>query len=177
MIDNIKSVLQHLQLFKIVYYSNPVFYIGITIVVFILFWILFNILDELLYFSPILFFYIPSDAISAFILTNISAFLLGIVVSMNIYLMRNSKMRLGKSFVSGSFLGVISSACASCSSIGFLIISTFGGAGIIATTLLTNYQIPLRLVSIGILIWALYTVNYKVLKGCAYYNKEHHKTE
>lgn len=172
MTNKTKSILRRFHVFKLVYYSNPVFYLGITILVFTAFWILFNVLDELLYFSPILFFYIPSDAISAFILTNVSALLLGIVVSMNIYLLKTSKVRLGKSFVSGSFLGVITSACASCSSIGFLIISTFGGAGIIATTFLTNYQIPLRLLSIGILIWALYTVNQRVKKGCVYDNRE-----
>lgn len=144
--------------FKIVYYSNPTFYIGITVLVFTVFWIIFNVFDELLFFTPILFCYLPGDATIGFILTNISALLLGIVVSMNIYLIKNSKMRFDKSFISGSFLGVVSSACASCSSIGFLIISTFGGTGTIASTFLTNYQLPLRLLSIGILIWALYTI-------------------
>lgn len=153
--------------FKIVYSSNPILYIGVTILIFISFWIFFNIFDELLFFSPILYFYLPDDAIAGFAFTNIIALLLGIVVSMNIYLLKNSRIRLGKSLISGSFLAVLSSTCASCSSIGFVIISMFGGAGIIATTFLTNYQIPLRLISIGIMILALYTVYRRITNSCA----------
>ncbi len=152
--------------FKIVYGSNPILYIGLTILVFTLFWIFFNIFDELLFFSPILYFYLPDDAIVGFVFTNIIALLLGIVVSVNIYLIKNLKLKICKSLISGSFLGVITSACASCSSIGFIIISTFGGAGIVATAFLTNYQIPLRVLSIGIMIYALYAINKRITSSC-----------
>jgi hypothetical protein len=152
--------------FKIVYLSNPFFYIGVTMLLFLLLWISFNILDELLFFTPILYFYLPTDAIIGFILTIIISIMLGIVVAMNIYLIRHSNLRIGKSWISGSFLGVISSVCASCSSIGFLIISTFGGVGIVATVFLTNYQIQLRIVSIFLMIYALYTVCKKITTHC-----------
>jgi hypothetical protein len=157
--------------FKIAYGSNPTLYIGLTILVFTLFWIFFNVFDELLYFSPILYFYLPNDAIAGFILSTASALLLGVVVSMNIYLLGNSSIKLDKSLISSSFLTILSSACASCSSIGFVLISTFGSAGIIATAFLTNYQIPLRLVSIGILILALYTVCRRTTNNCTLNNK------
>ena len=157
--------------FKIAYGSNPTLYIGLTILVFTLFWIFFNVFDELLYFSPILYFYLPNDAIAGFILSTASALLLGVVVSMNIYLLRNSSIKLDKSLISSSFLTILSSACASCSSIGFVLISTFGSTGIIATAFLTNYQIPLRLVSIGILILALYTVCRRTTNNCTLNNK------
>ncbi len=153
--------------FKLVYHSNPFFYVGISVLVFTIFWVSFNVLDQLLFFSPILFFYLPNDAIVGFTLTNISASLLAIVVPMNIYLIKNSKLKLDKSLISGSFLGVASSMCASCSSIGFLIISTFGGTGIVATSFLTNYQIPLRLISIGIMILSLYTVYRRITNRCS----------
>jgi hypothetical protein len=159
--------------FKAVYGSNPILYIGLTILIFTLFWIFFNVFDELLYFSPILYFYLPNDAIVGFILSTISASLLGVIVSMNIYLSRNSSIRLDKSLISGSFLTILSSACASCSSIGFIIISTFGSAGIIATAFLTNYQVPLRLVATCILIVTLYTVCHRVTKSCSLDNKQH----
>lgn len=152
--------------FKIVYSSNPILYIGITILVFISFWFFFNIFDELLFFSPILYFYLPDDAIVGFVFTNIIALLLGIVVSMNIYMIKNSKLKIGKSLISGSFLGIVTSACASCSSIGFIIISTFGGVGIVATAFLTNYQIPLRVLSIGIMIYAIYAINKRITGSC-----------
>ena len=156
--------------FKVVYGSNPILYIGLTILVFTVFWIFFNAFDELLYFSPILYFYLPKDAIVGFVLSTISALLLGVVVSMNIYLLRNSSIRFNKSLISSSFFTILSSACVSCSSIGFVIISTFGSAGIIATAFLTNYQIPLRLLAIGVLILALYTVYRKITNSCSLNN-------
>lgn len=153
--------------FKIVYGSNPIIYIGLAVLVFVLFWIFFNVFDELLYFTPIFYFYIPDDAIVGFILSTASAILLGVVIPMNIYLLRNSSIKLDKSLISGSFLTLITSVCASCSSIGFIIISTFGSAGIIATAFLTNYQTPLRLVSLGILVLALYTVCRRIVNSCS----------
>jgi hypothetical protein len=130
------------------------------------FWIIFNFLDQLIFFYPIWIFYLPEDAIAGFILTNITSILLGILVSMNLYLLKHSKLRVGKSLFSGTVLSVISSACASCSSVGFLIISTFGAIGVLATNILTNYQTPLRLISIGILLFALYTLTNRISKSC-----------
>jgi len=95
---------------------------------------------------------------------------MGLLIAMNVYVVRNSKIRLDKSLFSGSILGIASTACASCSSIGFLVISTFGGFGIIATDFLTNYQTPLRIISIGILMWALYSVHNKITRPCIFNN-------
>ena len=153
--------------FKIVYGTNPPLHFLITAFAFSVFWIIFNVLDQLLFFSPILYFYVPDDAITGFILTNIIAFILGIVVTMNVYVIRNSNLKLDKALFSGSFMGVASSLCASCSSIGFLVISTFGGAGIVVTGFLSNYQTPLRLLSLVVLIWGLYSVVNRITKSCA----------
>jgi hypothetical protein len=152
--------------FKMVF-SNHL-YIAIAAGVFVTFWILFNVFDQLLFFSPVLTFYLPDDAVTGFIITNITSALMGVLVAMNVYVIRNTKIRLDKSLFSGSILGIASSACASCSSIGFLLISTFGGFGIFATDFLTNYQTPLRLVSIAILLWALYSVHNKITKTCIF---------
>ena len=131
------------------------------------FWIVFNVFDQLLFFSPIVTFYLPPDAVVGFILTNITSILLGIVVSMNIYVLRHSKLKISmRSFLSGSGLSVLSSTCASCSSLGFLLVSTFGGVGIAASTFLSNYQTPLRILSIALLIWALYSIGNKLTKSC-----------
>ena len=150
--------------FKIVF-SNRL-YIAISICVFTSLWIIFNVFDQLLFFSPVTTFYLPDDAINGFIITNISSILIGILISMNVYVIRNSNLRLDKSIFTGSFLGIISSTCVSCSSLGFLIISAFGGFGIVVTDFLTNYQILLRLLSIAILTWALYSVNNRITKSC-----------
>ncbi len=127
---------------------------GVTTSVVLLLWISFNILDELLFFTPILYFHLPTDAITGFILTIIISIMLVIVVAMSIYLIRHSNLRIGKSWISGSFLGIINRVYASCSSVGFLMLSNFGGVGIMATVLLTNYQIPLRISSIFLMIYA-----------------------
>jgi hypothetical protein len=152
--------------FKMVFQNR--LYITIAAAIFTTFWIVFNVFDQLLFFSPVITFYLPDDAIAGFILASITSALLGILVAMNVYVIRNSKLKLDKSFFSGSILGVACSTCASCSSIGFLVISTFGGFGIIATDFLTNYQTPLRIISIGILLWALYSVHSKITKPCTF---------
>ncbi len=163
--DSITSLKTTISLsFKMVFQNR--LYIAIAAAVFITFWIIFSIFDQLLYFSPVLYFYLPDDAVAGFIITNITSVLMGILVAMNVYVIRNSKLKLDRFLFSGSILGIGSSACASCSSIGFLIISTFGGFGIFATDFLNNYQTPLRLVSIAVLLWALYSVHNKIAKPC-----------
>jgi hypothetical protein len=45
--------------------------------------------------------------------------------------------------------------------------ATFGSIGVIASNLLTIYQIPLRIISIAILFFALYTIHKRITQGCA----------
>jgi hypothetical protein len=74
-------------------FTRPI-YLAITTGVAVGFWVMFNVLDELLFFSPIFVFYLPGDAVTSFILSNITALLLGVVVAMNVYVFRNSKVKL-----------------------------------------------------------------------------------
>jgi hypothetical protein len=143
-------------------------YIAIAGTIATVFWIVFNVFEQLLFFYPIVVFYLPEDAITGFILSNITAILLGIVVSMNIYVLKHSRgIKLNAtSFFSGSTIGVLSSTCASCSSIGFLLVSTLGGAGMALSTFLSNYQTPLRIVSIALLLWAYYSVSIRLTRAC-----------
>jgi len=163
-ISNLKTTIA--LAFKMVF-SNSV-YIAIAAAVFSTFWIVFSVFDQLLFFSPVVTFYLPDDAIAGFILTNITSVLMGTLVAMNVYVIRSSKLKLDKSFFSGSILGIGTGICANCSSIGFLVISIFDGFGIVATDFLANYQTPLRIVSIGILLWALYSVHNKITKPCIF---------
>ena len=64
--------------FKMVF-LNPV-YIAIAAAVFTIFWIIFNIFDQLLFFSPVFTFYLPEDTVTGFIITNITSVLMGILV-------------------------------------------------------------------------------------------------
>jgi hypothetical protein len=126
-----------------------------------------SIFDQLLFFYPIIIFYLPDDAVVGFILANIIALLLGIVVSMNIYVFRHSKIKIrSTSLLSGSSLSVLSSICVSCSSLGFFLASTLGAAGVTASVFVSNYQTPLRLLSIALLMWAYYSISKKLTKSC-----------
>jgi hypothetical protein len=138
-------------------------FVGISVA----FWIAFNVLDQLLFFYPFLDFYLPSDAVPTFLLSNVTSVLMGLVVSTNVYILRNLKLKkISASMFSGTSLGMISGACASCTSLGFLLVSTFGVAGTIASNVLSNFQIPLRLISIGLLVWALYSSSRKLTASC-----------
>jgi hypothetical protein len=147
-------------------FGNP-FYLALATAIAVLFWITFNILDDLLFFSPILVFYLPDDAITSFVLSNVTSMLLGLVVAMNAYIFRHTRTKISRaSLFSGSSLSVITSACASCSSLGFFLISTFGSVGVLASTFLSNYQVPLRLISTGLLLWATYSVSKRLAASC-----------
>jgi hypothetical protein len=140
-----------------------------------IFWIIFNVFEQLLFFYPIIVFYLPEDAIVGFILSSTTASILGMLVSMNVYVLKHSrdvKLKNATSFFSGSSIGILSSTCASCTSLGFLLASTLGGAGLTISTILSNYQTPLRILSIMLLIWACYSVSIRLNKGCKMVNSK-----
>jgi len=90
-----------------------------------------------------------------------------IVIPMNIYRIRTLQKNITK--ISGSVLGSIIGASAgicSCGPIGFSIISTFGTVAGTATAFLTNYEIPLRLVSLGLLCLVYYTTIRSISVEC-----------
>ncbi|HZT35204.1 MAG TPA: hypothetical protein VFA15_04740 [Nitrososphaera sp.] len=142
-------------------------HIALAIAVAAGFWVLMAHFDQLLFFSPMLAFEVPPSGWAGFALSTITAIMLGIVVSMNVYIFRTSKVRIGASFFSGSALGVISSACAGCTSAGFFMATTFGVAGAAATSIFVQYQMPLRIVSVGLLAWALYSAHRRMTQSCA----------
>ena len=65
----------------------------------------------------------------------------------------------------GSIIGASAGAC-SCSSVGFAVVSTFGTVGGIATSFLTNYEIPLRLVALAILGYTYYATTKAISSEC-----------
>ena len=76
---------------------------------------------------------------------------------MNIFRVKliSDRKKIGGSIV-GTIVGASAGAC-SCGPIGFSVITTFGTAGSVASSFLTNYEIPLRLISIGILVLVFFT--------------------
>jgi hypothetical protein len=146
---------------------SHIFYITLSTAIALTFWIIFNLFEQLIFFWPVWVFYLPEDALLGFVVTTIIAILLGILISMNIYVIRNSRLKITKSSLfSGTGLSILSSTCVSCSSIGFLLISTFGGLGILITNFLSTYQLLLRLLSIAVLLFALYSVHKRITKIC-----------
>ena len=135
-------------------YSNPS-YILILIGIFFLLFIPLITISEFLFFEPFVVFSIyPETSLSFALIITLSCFS-ALAVSMNVYRVKliNDTRKIGSS-IFGTIIGASAGAC-SCGPIGFSIITTFGTTGSIASTFLTNYEIPLRLISIGILILVL----------------------
>lgn len=141
--------------FPIVYSNRKYLFLSCSIFATLL--ISLSIVSEFIFLSPTVIFYVPAYAFADFILIVIIAALSGIVASFSIYrirLMKNSLKRSGIGFF-GPIIGAGAGAC-SCGSIGFSTVSIFGTIGGTATSFLTNYETPLRLVSIAILCYTYY---------------------
>ena len=168
-------------------------YIILSAVVALGFGILFAVLDGLLFFSPFVVFWMPTDASFNFVLSIIISIFIGLVVSMNVYhIFRNynnnnslfmsfdpinykSKERRKKKpsyyLYLSSILAIISTGCISCSSSLGLWIFTFL-AGIIGitgsttmSTFLSEYQTPIKIITLGFLIWAFISINKEINNG------------
>jgi|SRR6185437_1147225 len=155
--------------FAIVYSNKKYLYLSGAIFVTLL--VSLSIVSEFIFLSPTVVFYVPAYAFVDFALIVIISVLSGIVASFSIYrihIMKNSLKRSGVGFF-GSIIGAGAGAC-SCGSLGFSIVSVFGTIGGTATSFLTNYETPLRLISIAILVYTYYvsakdiTVKCKIIK-------------
>ena len=126
-----------------------------------------SILSEFLFIEPFIIFHVIEDRIVSFALIASISLMSAIVIPMNIYRIRTLQKNMTK--ISGSVLGSIIGASAgicSCGPIGFSIISTFGTVAGTATVFLTNYEIPLRLVSLGLLCLVYYTTIRSISVEC-----------
>jgi hypothetical protein len=126
-----------------------------------------SIISEYIFISPYIIMSIPIDRVFGFTLIVVVSILSGIVVSMNVYrikLLQQNKNKIGGSLF-GSIIGASAGAC-SCGSLGFAVISTFGTVGGVATAFLSNYEIPLRIMSIGILAYTYYTTTKSLDTEC-----------
>jgi len=127
-----------------------------------------SIISEFIFLEPYVITYIPSDQALSFFLIVVLSALAGLVLSMNVYRIiafRNSPKKKMGGGIFGSIIGAAAGAC-SCGPIGFAVISTFGAAGGVATAFLSNYEIPIRLVAIGILALTYYTTTKSLAIEC-----------
>ncbi len=84
--------------------------------------------------------------------------LAGVVLPMNVYrisMLKTSRKKMSGG-VLGSMIGSVAGACG-CGPVGFALFSTFGSIGATASAFLSNYEIPIRLVAVGLLAVTYYT--------------------
>ena len=116
------------------------------------------ILSEYIFLEPYVVSHIPSGTELGFVLILIISALSAFVIPMNIFrinILKKSKQKMSGG-IFGSVIGAAAGAC-SCGPIGFAVISTFGSVGATATAFLTNYEIPIRIIAIGILTITYFT--------------------
>jgi hypothetical protein len=116
------------------------------------------ILSEYIFLEPYVVSHIPSGTELGFVLILIISALSALVIPMNIFrinILKKSKQKMSGG-IFGSVIGAVAGAC-SCGPIGFAVISTFGSVGATATAFLTNYEIPIRIIAIGILTITYFT--------------------
>ena len=138
-------------------FSNPR-YLLTAVIIFtsMLFGLL--ILSEYVFLDPYLVSHLPSGTEFGFVLIIIISALSALVLPMNIFrihTLKKSKQKMG-SGVFGSIIGAAAGTC-SCGPIGFTVISIFGSVGATASAFLTNYEIPIRIFAIGILVLTYFT--------------------
>ena len=123
-------------------------------------------LTEFLFFEPYLLFYVPEYEVATFVLLLVISILTGLVLSMSIFRIRflqasTKKLRSG---LLGSLIGAGAGAC--CGGIGVALISIFGAVGGVATSVLTNFEIPLQIISIAILVFTYFMIVRDLNKEC-----------
>ena len=126
-----------------------------------------SILSEFLFIEPLFVIHVIEDRAFSFTLLVAISFMSAVVIPMNIYRIRTlqkSTTKIGGSLL-GSIIGASAGIC-SCGPIGFSIISTFGTVAGTATAFLTYYEIPLRLVSLGLLFLVYYTTAKSISIKC-----------
>jgi len=133
-------------------------YLLLSVVIFSSMLIGLLILSEYIFLEPYVVSHIPSGTEFGFFLIVTISTLSALVLPMNIFrinILKKSKQKMGGG-IFGSIIGAAAGAC-SCGPIGFAVISTFGSVGATATAFLTNYEVPIRIIAIGILAITYFT--------------------
>ena len=142
-------------------------YTIMAVVIFFVMLIPLLILSEFIFVEPFFTFHIPYGQGFGFVLILAVCVMSAIVIPINIYrikILQKSTSKIGTS-IFGSIIGASAGIC-SCGPIGFALISTFGAAAGTATAFLSNYEIPLRLGSVGLLCLVYYTTTKSISSEC-----------
>ena len=154
-----------IEIFKIIFSNFKFLLLSLIIFSSMLFILLF--ISEFIFLEPYFVTHIPSGSELGFILIVILSGLSALVIPMNLFRiinLKNSKQKMSGS-IFGTIVGSAAGAC-SCGPIGFAVISTFGSVGATATAFLTNYEIPIRIIAIGILVITYFTTIKSLKSEC-----------
>ncbi|MGY5139841.1 MAG: hypothetical protein ACW9W9_00390 [Candidatus Nitrosopumilus sp. Bin_571-38] len=149
-------------------YSNSK-YLFLSVVIFSTMLVGLLILSEYIFLEPYVVSHIPSGTEFGFVLIVTISALSALVLPMNIFrinILKKSKQKMGGG-IFGSIIGAAAGAC-SCGPVGFAVISTFGSVGSTATAFLTNYEIPIRIIAIGILAITYFTTVKSLKTECKF---------
>jgi hypothetical protein len=147
-------------------YSNSKYFL-LSVVIFSTMLVGLLILSEYIFLEPYIVSHIPSGSEFGFVLIVMISVLSALVLPMNIFrinILKKSKQKMGGG-IFGSIIGSAAGAC-SCGPIGFAVISTFGSVGATATAFLTNYEIPIRIIAIVILVITYFTTIKSLKSEC-----------
>jgi hypothetical protein len=141
-------------------------YLGLFSIIFLSLFLPLVYVSEFLFFEPYLLFYVAEYEVLNFILVLVICILTGLVLSMSIFRIRflqasTKKLRTG---LLGSIVGAGAGAC--CGGIGVALISIFGAVGGVATSVLTNFEIPLQIASIVILVFTYFMIVRDLNREC-----------
>jgi len=154
-----------MQTLKLVFSNYTYIFLSIVIFTFMLFCLL--VLSEYVFLIPYVVGHIPPGTELGFVLIIILSILSALVIPMNIYRINILKKSKGKirGSVFGSFIGSLAGAC-SCGPVGFAVLSTFGSVGATTLAFLTNFEIPIRIGAIALLIFIFYTTTKSLQIEC-----------
>ena len=145
-----------IQILKVIFSNLKFIVISVIIFSSMMFGLL--LVSEFIFLEPYFVTHIPSGSELGFTLIAVLSGLSALVISMNLFRivnLKNSKHKMSSS-IFGTFVGSAAGAC-SCGSIGFAVISTFGSVGATTTAFLTNYELPIRIIAIAILVITYFT--------------------
>ncbi len=126
------------------------------------------LLEGFLFLSPVLVFFLPAEEFLDFSLLITISVLSGLVAPMAIYSysnLRSRKVAQGSLGFIGSMFGMVTGVCG-CTSVGFALIASLGAVGTAGTAFLSNFQLPLRLLSISLLAVSLAYANRSITQEC-----------
>ena len=145
-----------IQILKVIFSNLKFIIISVIIFSSMMFGLL--LVSEFIFLEPYFVIHIPSGSELGFTLIAVLSGLSALVISMNLFRivnLKNSKHKMSSS-IFGTFVGSAAGAC-SCGPIGFAVISTFGSVGATTTAFLTNYELPIRIIAIAILVITYFT--------------------